>query len=171
MDPCSICLESHNNKSIQLSCGHIYHKRCIDEWSKIRPLCPMCRKIVLSRFKIFTYTCYFAKSKILDINNNEIIIRDIKTRKKIMKHIETKIIINPTFINKNLLAQNEYISADSNIIKINTIKKIMYFKRIKYAYILIYYMINNKLKSYYFYCKNDKITLLFDIIKYLLITR
>jgi len=123
----------------------------------------MCRKIVLSRFKIFTYTCYFAKSKILDINNNEIIVKDIKTK--------NKIITNPLFINNNLVKQNEYINSKTNItniIKINSIKKILYSKKIKYAYMIIYYIDNNKFKSYYFYCKNDKITLLFDIIKYLI---
>lgn len=33
---------------------------------------------------------------------------------------------------------------------------------------IIYYIDNNNFKSYYFYCKNDKITLLFDSIKYLI---
>lgn len=37
---CSICLEQGD---YQLSCGHVFHKRCITEWKKRQHSCPLCR--------------------------------------------------------------------------------------------------------------------------------
>lgn len=37
---CSICFEQGD---FQLSCGHIFHKRCITEWKKRKHSCPNCR--------------------------------------------------------------------------------------------------------------------------------
>lgn len=38
---CPICLDLHPNKTI--SCGHTYHKKCIDKWLSISNICPTCR--------------------------------------------------------------------------------------------------------------------------------
>ena len=42
---CSICLEEYNSntKICILSCGHIYHKKCILEWYNKDKSCPLCR--------------------------------------------------------------------------------------------------------------------------------
>ncbi len=40
---CSICFEKFNNDEEQLKCSHIFHKKCIDEWKKEQPTCPICR--------------------------------------------------------------------------------------------------------------------------------
>ena len=37
---CSICFEQGD---FQLSCGHIFHKRCIVQWKKRQHSCPLCR--------------------------------------------------------------------------------------------------------------------------------
>ena len=42
---CSICFQKikwYNKKS--LSCGHVYHKKCLQEWFKKKQVCPYCRK-------------------------------------------------------------------------------------------------------------------------------
>lgn len=38
---CVICMNSKFTK-IKLSCGHIYHRKCIDEWARWKPKCPVC---------------------------------------------------------------------------------------------------------------------------------
>ena len=45
---CSICLQYfiENEKVIQLSCKHMFHKPCIDEWININRTCPSCRTII-----------------------------------------------------------------------------------------------------------------------------
>ena len=41
---CSICLDDKNKNVVQLhSCGHIFHKKCLDTWLNIKPYCPLCR--------------------------------------------------------------------------------------------------------------------------------
>ena len=43
---CSICLESYhdNDKIVQLTCNHIFHKDCIREWLQNKQNnCPLCR--------------------------------------------------------------------------------------------------------------------------------
>ena len=45
-EECSICLESYqkNDKIVQLTCNHIFHKDCIGEWlQKKQNNCPLCR--------------------------------------------------------------------------------------------------------------------------------
>ena len=42
---CSICLEMYTN--YKLSCGHEFHKECIDKWfSRLNPTCPLCRAVM-----------------------------------------------------------------------------------------------------------------------------
>ena len=41
---CTICLEKINNKKIELSCNHIFHRDCLREWMKQKPSCPVCRR-------------------------------------------------------------------------------------------------------------------------------
>tara|TARA_A100001015_G_C15003490_1_gene719619 strand:- start:337 stop:816 length:480 start_codon:yes stop_codon:yes gene_type:complete len=43
---CSICLENLEKNLVQLKCGHIFHKNCIDTWYKSQKnTCPICRNI------------------------------------------------------------------------------------------------------------------------------
>ena len=45
---CIICLEEYNNRDniIKLECGHIYHKKCVEDWFKINSNCPNCRNSI-----------------------------------------------------------------------------------------------------------------------------
>jgi hypothetical protein len=38
---CVICMNSKFTK-IKLECGHIFHRKCIDEWARWKPKCPVC---------------------------------------------------------------------------------------------------------------------------------
>ena len=42
---CCICFTSQSDMDSQnLSCGHIYHKKCINQWFSISRTCPECRQ-------------------------------------------------------------------------------------------------------------------------------
>jgi hypothetical protein len=38
---CVICMNCKFTK-IKLQCGHIFHRKCIDEWARWKPNCPVC---------------------------------------------------------------------------------------------------------------------------------
>jgi hypothetical protein len=41
---CAICLENFNlENKVTLNCNHYFCKVCIEEWSKYKSSCPMCR--------------------------------------------------------------------------------------------------------------------------------
>lgn len=40
---CIICLQCKFTK-IKLVCGHIFHRKCIDEWARWKPTCPVCNE-------------------------------------------------------------------------------------------------------------------------------
>lgn len=42
-EQCSICLEEDTNDLVELTCKHIFHRACIQEWHKIQNSCPNCR--------------------------------------------------------------------------------------------------------------------------------
>jgi hypothetical protein len=49
-DPCPICMDDFccGEYSRTLTCGHLFHKKCIDKWfKKDKNDCPMCRKQIL----------------------------------------------------------------------------------------------------------------------------
>jgi hypothetical protein len=41
---CSICFENLIENIQKTTCGHFFHKRCLDSWFKMNRICPMCRK-------------------------------------------------------------------------------------------------------------------------------
>ena len=43
---CAICLEPARNALAALTCGHVYHKQCIDTWTNTNPSCPQCKRAV-----------------------------------------------------------------------------------------------------------------------------
>lgn len=42
-DNCSICCEKGNKKTVKTSCGHIFHKKCLNKWLEEKQECPLCR--------------------------------------------------------------------------------------------------------------------------------
>ena len=49
LNECSICLEQYikKDKIIELSCNHMFHKKCIKEWIKNNNTCPQCRENII----------------------------------------------------------------------------------------------------------------------------
>ena len=45
LSECSICLDNYNigDKISILSCNHIFHTKCLNEWLKKKEECPLCR--------------------------------------------------------------------------------------------------------------------------------
>ena len=51
LEECSICTEivpigpgPRSRKGIHLKCRHLFHRKCIKRWLRVRPTCPNCRK-------------------------------------------------------------------------------------------------------------------------------
>ena len=43
---CAICMEPALNTLAALTCGHVYHRQCIDTWTKVNSSCPQCKRAV-----------------------------------------------------------------------------------------------------------------------------
>ena len=63
---CSVCLEEiHKNNGKKLSCGHRFHKDCLDKWLSMGHdktngcSCPNCRESIVS------YHTFFGKKTLL----------------------------------------------------------------------------------------------------------
>ncbi|XP_017850068.1 E3 ubiquitin-protein ligase RNF133-like [Drosophila busckii] len=52
---CSICMEQYKESDTIYtgSCGHVFHKDCLERWRKQSPLCPICRKEAANFFQIY----------------------------------------------------------------------------------------------------------------------
>ena len=56
-ESCAICMEEYqegdgtqNGKSIvELSCKHVFHAKCMEEWAEKNDICPMCRLPILNQ--------------------------------------------------------------------------------------------------------------------------
>jgi magnesium-transporting ATPase (P-type) len=44
LNECSICIEINYNQVIITDCNHEFHEKCLFEWMKNSPTCPICRK-------------------------------------------------------------------------------------------------------------------------------
>lgn len=47
---CCICLQQYKIEEnvIEMSCNHLYHSECIEEWLNNNPTCPICRTDVIN---------------------------------------------------------------------------------------------------------------------------
>jgi hypothetical protein len=48
---CSICLADYKETDmLQLlpGCGHLFHLKCVNLWLRLRPSCPLCRKLLIA---------------------------------------------------------------------------------------------------------------------------
>ena len=60
-DTCAICLEEDedDNKMVKLSCNHIFHQKCIEDWVKVQhssgvvPQCAICRQKIDYGVEVF----------------------------------------------------------------------------------------------------------------------
>lgn len=49
-EDCPICFEKNGDESsMTLSCNHIFHTNCIENWLFTKTTCPCCRTVVLER--------------------------------------------------------------------------------------------------------------------------
>ena len=48
-DNCSVCYNNYIDGEYyrKLKCNHYFHKKCIDKWLKLNPICPICRKDII----------------------------------------------------------------------------------------------------------------------------
>ena len=47
MSNCSICIELVDPSDFKLSCGHVFHNKCITYWLLSNNTCPTCRKMII----------------------------------------------------------------------------------------------------------------------------
>lgn len=129
---CSICLEN-NPEHTMINCGHLFHKECIDQWIKIKPICPLCRTLCISEFDYFYKNTSIKKGKIT-INNNTIIISYIfslsicKKKTMLINFSDIKRIEYNNYIFKIIYYKNSVITT----ISLNTQSPINIFKICKY---------------------------------------
>lgn len=71
MEECAICLDSNTNYIT--ACNHHFHKKCIEEWYKIKPICPLCRTCHIREFT-HRYWLVNIRRGFLQITNNSLII-------------------------------------------------------------------------------------------------
>lgn len=46
-EDCPICLDKlYKEKSVIISCNHIFHKDCLEKWLSRKEICPLCKKKV-----------------------------------------------------------------------------------------------------------------------------
>jgi hypothetical protein len=43
---CAICMEPLHTRYCNTPCGHLFHVKCLNHWSKIKANCPMCRRVL-----------------------------------------------------------------------------------------------------------------------------
>jgi hypothetical protein len=56
---CGICLEKENLISLPCHESHQYHQVCIEEWKKINPHCPTCRKPLSPWYEKYGLIIYY----------------------------------------------------------------------------------------------------------------
>lgn len=47
-DMCSVCYEDYENgvELVKLECSHVFHKKCISQWLRLKKSCPLCKQEV-----------------------------------------------------------------------------------------------------------------------------
>lgn len=119
---CSICYENIFEDKKILSCSHIFHKNCIDSWTKINPICPYCRKFLAEDFSCKIIKKFFSlKCKII-INEESFSKIIINYYYPLSKKIYKSYIIPTTFIksvetNKKICVLLLKISSKTPVIK------------------------------------------------------
>lgn len=60
---CPICLKECSN--LMTTCGHYFHKECLEKWCKISKTCPLCRRNDFYYNPIFKYITRYCLMKFL----------------------------------------------------------------------------------------------------------
>ena len=72
---CTICLNTENLSEFKTTnCNHVFHNKCLEQWTNIACICPLCRTYLKDYF-IATHKClifnYLCK---INIDDNLLII-------------------------------------------------------------------------------------------------
>ena len=134
---CPICMVDfkENDATIITSCGHIYHKKCMNNWilkTEIKS-CPICRKIFnCNFFDKSTIDKWTDKGKKMDLKNinlfNELSVKNIR---KIAKSLYLK--INGCYDKNDFI---QVIQEYMNNLSLRQIKNYLNMNRIDYSDIL-----------------------------------
>ena len=105
-DICSICQEEILKNEKELSCGHSFHKKCINTWLDENNTCPNCRKLNIdTRFK-----CKCCKSqicqKICVLITFVIVLGLFIFMLNILINTHSNIDCSKTYLNKELCLKN-----------------------------------------------------------------
>lgn len=73
MSTCSICLDDDPDFKLTI-CGHTFHESCINQWTAINPICPLCRTVCINTFP-YMYKKSLIKKGILTIKHNALIFK------------------------------------------------------------------------------------------------
>ena len=83
---CLICTLSIKIKHLYtIKCNHNYHKKCLQPWIKINPICPYCSHIITSTFKVelinpdntYKAICIISRERLLITSKKNSVILDI----------------------------------------------------------------------------------------------
>jgi hypothetical protein len=146
---CSICYTSSKNKTINLICGHIFCKECIDKWFKKTYKCPICRTDELGLIKI--NICFKKDKLFLGLKNSQF---NIDNFYKTITNINTDYVIEKKRLHYAIIKKLEDIATKFFKTILLYDNKNIIFKMINYIiknncgnmYDLIYIHVNNYIK-------------------------
>ena len=64
---CRICLSTRMSNKLTLSCGHLFHARCIRDWFKEKNACPLCQEPIIP-----CDNCHSKRTIELSITDNQL---------------------------------------------------------------------------------------------------
>lgn len=138
---CSICFdEILKIDEKNLDCGHKFHKNCIDNWTKINPICPYCRKYTNKHFDCILKNKYSSNRCKIFIDESQF----------------SKIIINIykySFLSSKLVKQLIIPTTFVKCITTKDVNATLYFKETTKSDITLYNFkfINSNLASHFTY--------------------
>ena len=131
---CPICMLEYqvNDPTIITSCGHIYHKKCINNWVIKTDLkkCPICRKLFNSNFfDKLTIDKWTDKGKKMDLKNKNLYDNlSVKNIRKISQSLYLK--INGCYDKNDFI---QIIQEYMNNLTIRQIKNYLNLNKIDYS--------------------------------------
>ena len=110
---CCICLQELKNDILKLNCNHLFHCKCINNWTNKKNTCPICRKTItkpnkiLNKYELITYIIYIILILLIIFFVIIILYNNNTKIKYLYEHIDVKMGINE--IKKYLNEIKQYI--------------------------------------------------------------
>lgn len=136
---CSICLESKLQESIELVCGHKFHKSCFSKWVKhsLNYSCPLCRQDSKSiftklnytkkKYKLFIHKFLKKDINLFDQNDNLILNINVKNIYQLLNYNYQNILEKYYNYNKKVFKSNNVIFEIDNIKITHFLRNIIIF--------------------------------------------